>query len=128
SGFRLQFDNQEELALVRESVEILLDFANVTGQTTYDASIRQQGYLWVATEHQTAGLQRELVAMQHGWGQDDIELLPGDEVRYRFPYIAERGIQPRSRQGDGFCNPKQLARGLAAGPGAAVLGDGGASG
>src|SRR5881409_2818027 len=46
-GFRLQFDNQEELTLVRESVEIFLDYANVTGQTTYDAGIRQQGYLWV---------------------------------------------------------------------------------
>jgi sarcosine oxidase subunit beta len=120
-GFRLQFDNQEELALVRESVEIFLNFAAVTGQTTYDAGIRQQGYLWLATEPETAARQRELVAMQHGWGQTDIELLNGDEVRYRFPYIAQTVIQARFRQGDGFCKPKRIALGFAAGSGTDVL-------
>ena len=92
-GFRLQFDNVEELALVRESVEVFLNFAAVTGQSAYDPMIRQQGYLWLATEAETADRQRALVAMQHGWGQDDIELLDGDEVCYRFPYVAENSCR-----------------------------------
>lgn len=127
-GFRLQFDNQEELALVQESVDIFLNFAAVTGQTTYDAGIRQQGYLWVATEAETVARQRELVAMQHGWGQTDIELLSGDEVRYRFPYIGANVVQARFRQGDGFCDPKRIAMGFAAGSDAAVLLDCGVTG
>ncbi len=119
-GFRLQFDNEEEVALIRESVAVFLDFAAITGQTVYDPMIRQQGYLWLATEPETATRQRDLVAMQHGWGQDDIELLDGDEVRYRFPYIAENVVQARFRQGDGFLDPKQITMGFAAGSGVPV--------
>jgi len=119
-GFRLQFDNEDELTLVRESVEVFLNFAAITEQTTYDPMIRQQGYLWLATESETAVRQRELVTMQHGWGQDDIELLDGDEVRYRFPYVAENVVQARFRQGDGFLDPKRITMGFAASSGAPV--------
>ena len=119
-GFRLQFDNEEELTLIRESVALFLNFAAITGQKTYDPMIRQQGYLWLATEPETAARQRALVAMQHGWGQDDIELLSGDEVRYRFPYVAENVVQARFRQGDGFLDPKRIAMGFAVGSGAPV--------
>ncbi|MCA1724891.1 MAG: FAD-binding oxidoreductase [Thermomicrobia bacterium] len=119
-GFRLQFDNEEELALVRASVEVFLHFAAVTGQTLYDPMIRQQGYLWLAMEPETAARQRDLVAMQHGWGQRDIELLSGDVVRARFPYVAENVVQARFRQGDGFLDPKRIAMGFAAGSGAAI--------
>ncbi|MHB8648358.1 MAG: NAD(P)/FAD-dependent oxidoreductase [Thermomicrobiales bacterium] len=119
-GFRLQFDNQEELMLIRESVAVFLDFAAITGQTTYDPMIRQQGYLWLATEPETAARQRDLVALQHAWGQGDIELLSGDETRYRFPYVAENIVQARFRQGDGFLDPKQITMGFAVGSGAAV--------
>ena len=119
-GFRLQFDNEEELTLIRESVALFLDFAAITGQTVYDPTIRQQGYLWLATEPETVTRQRDLVTMQHGWGQDDIELLDGDEVRYRFPFIAENVVQARFRQGDGFLDPKQITMGFAAGSGVPV--------
>ncbi len=119
-GYRLQFDNAEELALVRESVTVFQDFSAVTGQTTYDPMLRPHGYLWLATEADTATRQRDLVAMQHGWGQDDIELLSGDEVRYRFPYVAENVIQARFRQRDGFLDPKRITMGFAAGSGASV--------
>src|SRR5438876_5400285 len=46
-AFRLQFDNREELELVRESVELFLNFAEATGQREHDLGIRQQGYLWL---------------------------------------------------------------------------------
>ncbi len=119
-GFRLQFDNEEELALVRESVVVFLDFAAITGQMTYDPMIRQQGYLWLATEPTTAARQRELVAMQHAWGQDDIELLDGDDLRARFPYVGANVRQARFRQGDGFLDPKQITMGFAAASGAPI--------
>jgi sarcosine oxidase subunit beta len=66
--------------------------------------------------------------MQHGWGQTDIELLAGDEVRYRFPYIGGNVVQARFRQGDGFCDPKRIALGFAAGSGAGMLVDCGVTG
>src|SRR3954452_22011771 len=45
-AFRLQFDNVEEVALVREGIELYLDFADRTGLANYDVGLRQQGYLF----------------------------------------------------------------------------------
>lgn len=120
-AFRLQFDNLEELELVRESVDLFLNFNEITGQTTYDLGIRLQGYLFATTEEERAAWQRELVARQHSWGQTDIELLDGDEVRRRWPWIGSNVLQARWRADDGFLDPKELTFGLAAGSGAGVL-------
>ena len=86
-AFRLQFEDYDEWQLVRASADLFLNFAERTGQREYDPAVRQQGYLWLTTEAGMAAQQRELVAMQHGWGQTDVELLDGDEVRRRFPYV-----------------------------------------
>jgi sarcosine oxidase subunit beta len=122
-AFRLQFDNEEELELVRRSVALFLNFAEVTEQTDYDLGIRQQGYLWLTTDEASAERQRDLVWRQHGWGQTDIELLSGDEVRRRFPYVADTVRQGRYRAGDGFLDPKALTMGLLAASQAAVVTD-----
>lgn len=119
-AFRLQFDNREELELVRESVALFLSFNDVTGQGDYDLAVRQQGYLWLTTDELRAGRQRTLVAQQHGWGQDDVELLDGDEVRSRWPYVRDEVLQARWRAGDGFLDPKALTLGLVAGSRAPV--------
>ena len=114
-AFRLQFDNRPELELIRESVEIFLDFEEATGQKEYSAGVVQQGYLWVTTEESRAEYQRELVTRQHGWGQTDIELLDGDEVRERFSYVSPQVIQGRFRADDGFLDSKSVALGFASG-------------
>src|SRR5687768_16984347 len=56
-AFRLQFDNLEELQLVRESVELFLNFAEVTGQTAFDLGVLQQGYLFATTDEERAAWQ-----------------------------------------------------------------------
>lgn len=119
-AFRLQFDNREELHLVRESVDLFLNFNERTRQSTYDLNIRAQGYLWVTTERARADRARTLVELQHSWGQNDIEFLTGDEVRERWPYIDGRVIAARWRAGDGFLDPKALTMGMVAGSGADV--------
>jgi sarcosine oxidase, subunit beta len=106
--------------LVRESVELFLNFPEITGQSTYDLKIRTQGYLWVTTEPSRAERARDLVQRQHSWGQDDIELLEGNQVRERWPFIAEDVIAARWRAGDGFLDPKALTMGLIAGSDAGV--------
>jgi sarcosine oxidase subunit beta len=120
-AFRLQFDNREEMELVRMSVELFLDFEEITGQREYRAGIRQQGYLWLTTSDEVAARQRELVARQREWGQTDIELLDGDETRRRFPHIGPNVIQARFRASDGFLDQKQVTLGLAAASGASVV-------
>src|SRR5438093_8210722 len=49
-AYRLQFDNAEELALVREGVELYEDFASRAGLPGYDIGLRAQGYLFCARE------------------------------------------------------------------------------
>ena len=122
-AFRLQFDNLEELELVRESVELFLNFREVTGQAEYDVGVQEQGYLFATTDEGRAAWQRRLVAQQHGWGQTDVEVLDSDEVRRRWPWLAQRVVQARFRARDGFLDPKQLTLGLVAGSRAPVVVD-----
>ncbi|MGH2691294.1 MAG: NAD(P)/FAD-dependent oxidoreductase [Actinomycetota bacterium] len=112
-AFRLQFDNREELELVRESVDLFLNFLEATGQRAHDIKVRRQGYLWLTTEEAVAARQRDLVSRQRDWGLDDVELLDGDEVRRRFPYVGENVVQARFRASDGFLDTKELTLGLA---------------
>ena len=120
-AFRLQFDDLEELALVRESVQLFLDFEQATGQGEYRLGLRQQGYLWLATEPETAERQRRVVAQLHEWGQTDVELMGADDARHRFPFVGPDVIQARFRAGDGFLDTKQLTFGLVNGSGADVV-------
>ncbi len=119
-AFRLQFDNPEETELVRESVEVILDFTAVTGQDARPLGVRQPGYLWATTSEERAREQRALVALQHSWGQTDIELLDSDEVRRRFPYLSPEVVQARFRADDGFVDPRALTLGLLRASGAPV--------
>jgi sarcosine oxidase subunit beta len=112
-AYRLQFDNAEEVALVREGVELYEDFATRVGLPGYDIGLRRQGYLFCARDDAALELQRALVARQRGFGLDDVELLGGDEVRHRFPYIADTVRGARFRAGDGFIDQVRLAWGYA---------------
>src|SRR5690349_20877730 len=77
-AFRLQFDNPEEIALVREGIELFENFAEATGLPGYDLDIRQQGYLFCATSDSGVAHQRHFVEALPGWGVGDVELLSGD--------------------------------------------------
>ena len=110
-AFRAQFDNPEEMALVREGIDFYANFAERTGLDGYDLGIHQQGYLWLATTPETARRQRELVDEQRGWGLDDVELLDGDEVRRRFPFVSEDVLGARYRAGDGWLDVRRLLMG-----------------
>lgn len=110
-AFRAQFDNPDEMALVREGIDLYTHFAERAGLDGYDVGIQQQGYLWLATTPQTVERQRALVAQQRAWGLDDVELLDGDEARRRFPYLSEDVLGARYRQGDGWLDVRKLLMG-----------------
>lgn len=112
-AFRLQFDNLEELTLVRESADLFLHFEERTGQRVHSLGVRQQGYLWLTTDESTAESQRVLVQQLAEWGQRDVEVLSGDDARRRFPFVGPGVVQARFRAGDGFIDTKQLTFGLA---------------
>ncbi len=112
-AFRLQFDNQEEVELVRESIAFFDEL-----QRRVDIGLRHQGYLFVARTDAGARGQTELVAAQRRWGLTDVELLDGADARRRFPYLAPDIVNARFRQGDGWLEPRLVALELARSSGA----------
>lgn len=112
-SFRLQFDNPDELALVREGVELFDEFAERTGLPGYDIGLVHRGYLFCARTGESAARQRRMVERQAAMGLDDVELLTGDEARRRFPYLAPSVVQARFRQADGSIDQVRLALGYA---------------
>lgn len=120
AAFRLQFDNPEETALVRESVGLFDRFAELTGLDGYDIGVRHQGYLFCASTDAAVARQRAWVAAQRTWGLEDVELLDGDEARYRFPYLGPNVRQARYRAGDGWLDARRVTLGFAAASGATV--------
>jgi sarcosine oxidase subunit beta len=112
-AFRAQFDNAEEIELVREGIALFSNFSEDTELPGYDIGIHQQGYLWLATTDETARRQRALVEQQRAWGLDDVEILSGAEARRRFPYLAPEVLQARYRAADGWLDPRRLTAGYA---------------
>ncbi len=107
-AFRLQFDNAEEVELVRESVAFFDEL-----QQRADLGVKHQGYLFVTRTEAGARKQHELIEAQQKWGLTDVELLAGAEARRRFPYLAGDVVSARFRQGDGWLEPRRLALELA---------------
>jgi sarcosine oxidase, subunit beta len=108
-AFRLQFDNFEELALVREGIDFMSAVAERSGLPGYDIGMVRRGYLFCAFSQEAAAHQRALVELQRTFGLDDVEILGGDEARARFPYLSPDVVQARFRQGDGTLDQVRLA-------------------
>jgi glycine/D-amino acid oxidase-like deaminating enzyme len=111
-AYRLQQDDPDELAIVRETVAALYDFAAFTGQTRYDPRPQPNGLMSVTTTADGAREQRETVAHQRSIGVDGIEVLDGAEARARFPYLGANVRQVRIRMQDGLLDQRALALGL----------------
>ena len=70
-AFRLQFDNLEELTLVRSRPTCSCNFEDRTEQRRYSLGVRQQGYLWLTTTSRDGRARSaELVARLAGLGPD----------------------------------------------------------
>ena len=112
-AFRLQFDNPEEIATVREGIELFDAFAERTGLDGWDLGLRHGGYLFCSLTDATIERSRRLVARQREWGLTDVELLSGDEARVRWPWLSADVRGARYRAGDGWLDVKRLTAGFA---------------
>jgi sarcosine oxidase subunit beta len=112
-AFRFQFDNPEEIAVVREGVELFDAFADRTGLDGWDLQLRHQGYLFCSLTDATVERSRRLVSRQREWGLDDVELLSGDDARARWPWLSPNVLGARYRARDGWLDVKRLTAGYA---------------
>jgi len=113
-AFRLQFDNPDEIALVREGIELFDDFGSRRGLEGWDLRLRHGGYLFCSLTPETVDRAGRLVERQRAWGLTDVELLSGDEARRRWPYLSDAVVGARYRAADGWLDVKRLAIGYAA--------------
>jgi sarcosine oxidase, subunit beta len=112
-AFRLQFDNAEEIELVREGIELFESFAGRTGLDGWDLALTHAGYVFCSLTDATVERSRRLVERQREWGLADVELLTGDEARSRWPWLSPDVRAARYRAGDGWLDPKRLSVGYA---------------
>src|SRR5688572_26729527 len=112
-AFRLQFDNREEIDVVREGVALFDGFAERTWLDGWDLPLRHGGYLFCPLTEATLYRSRRLVERRRDWALTDVELLTGDEARSRWPYLSSEVLGARHRGADGWLDPKRLTIGYA---------------
>ena len=111
--FRAQFAEPENIRMMKASIEFFERFAEFTGLEGYDIGLRQQGYLFITAADGGLEMLGQRVDVQRQHGLDDVELLRGDEVRRRFPFVAPRVTAATFRARDGWLSTHALTYGLA---------------
>ena len=119
---RCQFSEPENIDQTKESLAIYEGFAELLGRPDASRAIGlcQQGYLFASSEPDEAPAFRARVARQRSLGVDDVELLNGDEIRRRFPWMSGEVAVGTFRQRDGWLDASAAAVELAAAAGAPV--------
>ena len=113
---RCQFSEPENIDQTKESLAIYEGFADVLGRPSAGRAIAlcQQGYLFASTEHDDVPTFRARVARQRELGVEDVELLDGDEIRARFPWMSDDVAVGTFRQRDGWLDATAASIELAA--------------
>lgn len=112
-GVRAQFDDPDDIAMMRESLDVFERFGEVIGVPGYDVSLRQQGYLFLTQDEPGAARMAARVALQRKAGLADVELLSGDEPRRRFPWLAGDVTAAAFRARDGWVASHEVTYGFA---------------
>jgi len=114
-GVRAQFEDPEDIAMMRESLDVFERFPEVVAAPGLDISFHQQGYLFVTQQEAGPGLLAARVARQGAAGLDDVELLAGDEAGRRFPFLAPDVRAAAFRQRDGWIASHEASYGFVRG-------------
>jgi sarcosine oxidase subunit beta len=119
---RCQFSEPENIDQTKESLAIYEGFAHLLDRPGAGRAIGlcQQGYLFASTEPAELDAFRARVERQRALGVDDVELLDGDEIVRRFPWMTRDVAVGTFRQRDGWLDATAAAVELAAASGAPV--------
>jgi sarcosine oxidase subunit beta len=101
-SFRLQFTEPGMFQLAGESIDMFENFQTVVGLPELDISIRRQGYLFMTDDEGMLPDLKNAFEQYRKLGLSDVELLTGDEVRKKFPYVSPAVVGATFRQNDGW--------------------------
>jgi sarcosine oxidase subunit beta len=119
--FRAQFTEPAMAALAKPSIQIYENFADLIGIQGYDISLVHAGYLFVTDDPGMVDQVESVVEKHHCLGVTDSEFLTGDELRSRFPWVAESAVAATFRQRDGRLSSHEATQGFAKGSNALFL-------
>ncbi len=112
---RAQFDDPDNVAMMKASLETYERFADEIGLSGYEINFHQQGYLFMTSREDGPEMLRERVHRQKKWGLNDVEFLDGEEVCRRFSYVAPIVTAATFRQRDGWLSTHEATYGFAKG-------------
>jgi len=113
--FRAQFTEPAMVALAKPSIEMFEYFDDVIGIPGYSISMKQQGYLFLTDDPQTADNLKVNIDWQHKLGVTDSEFLEPDEILVRFPFVSPSVLGANFRQRDGWLSCHEATQGFAKG-------------
>ena len=119
-AIRCQFTEPENIAQMSESLNFYEHFRDLVGDSTAQINLIQNGYLFASTVEAEIPAFRDRVARQHELGIPDVELLIGDEIRYRFPWMAAEIVIGTFRARDGWIDSTLAADHFLSASGAAI--------
>ena len=96
AGIRQQFSTPETVRGMRYSVSFYRDFSEETEDGR--SPIQQNGYLFLSSDADAWRAARNRVEIQRAAGLHEVEALAGDDLVYRFPWVA-----PDTFAGGTFC-------------------------
>ena len=101
-AIRCQFTEPENIAQMSESLDMYEHFRDLVGDPSAQIDLIQNGYLFASTEESDIGAFSDRVDRQHQLGVTDVELLTGEEIRYRFPWMSPSIVVGAFRARDGW--------------------------
>ncbi|MCJ7710077.1 MAG: FAD-binding oxidoreductase [Chloroflexi bacterium] len=111
--YRAQWDDAHYAALTLPSIAFYEAFEAETGLGGWQIGLRQQGWLFLTAAPDGPAAFGRFVEATRSFGVLDSELLVGDEIRRRFPWVAERMTAATFRTRDGWVSPYEVVQGLA---------------
>ncbi|MCJ7616324.1 MAG: FAD-binding oxidoreductase [Desulfobacterales bacterium] len=118
---RCQFEERENVEMMKASLDIFEHCDEIIGIPGYNINFHQQGYLFITSKDNGPQTLQERVRRQHSWGLPDVEYLDGKEARHRFPYLAPIVTAATFRQRDGWLSTQKVTYGFAKGSTARIF-------
>jgi len=113
--FRAQFTEPALAPLAKQSIEFFEHFVENVGLPRWDIGLHQQGYLFVTDDESMVSDLEWAVVQYHKLGITDAELLSGEQVRTRFPFVSPKVVGATFRQKDGWLSCHEVTQGFAKG-------------
>jgi sarcosine oxidase subunit beta len=101
-AIRCQFTEPENIAQMSESLRTYETFRDVVGDPAAQINLVQSGYLFASADPADIPSFEQRVARQRELGVTDVELLSGDDIRYRFPWMSNEIVIGAFRARDGW--------------------------